>query len=164
MYAYFRQTFGPIGGDDAGPIREWRIRRNCSLTPRQSLSATLVSVALVLAMNAASVIFFRLWFAVPFAMLYASAIVAAFVAYAKHATDGETLRLVPPFVIVEIDDGVRHTVHRMNATRLTVCTDEREHMTVYLCDGWQRIPIGRQLPVSARAELAEQLRRFVDVR
>jgi uncharacterized membrane protein len=162
MYAYFRQAFGPVdGGDDDPPICEWRIRRNCSLTPRQSLGATVLLIVLMLAIGVASATFFGVWLAMPFAMLYTVAIGVAFIAYTRHATDGETLRLAPPFVVVEIDDGGRHTVHRMNAARLTVFTDQYEGTAVYLCDGWQRVRVGRQLPIDARPEFVRQLRRFV---
>jgi uncharacterized membrane protein len=162
MYAYFRQTFGPIGGDgDDAPVGEWRIRRNCSLTPRQSLAATLLLIALVLMIGIASAVFFGVWLALPFALLYIVAISIAFVAYTRHATDGETLRFAPPFVIVEVEEGGRRTVHRMNAARLTVFIDKDDKTAVYLCDGWQRVNVGRQLPVAAREEFVRQLRRFI---
>ena len=161
MYAYFRQTFGPLGGDEGPPIGEWRIGRNCSLTPRQSLGATLLLIALVLAIGVASAVSFGVWLALPFSMLYVAAIGVAFVAYSRHATDGETLRFVPPFVIVEVEDGGRRTVHRMNAARLRVFFDDSEGTAVYLCDGWQRVNVGRQLPIAARTEFVRQLRRFI---
>jgi hypothetical protein len=44
---------------------------------------------------------------------------------------------------------------------LTVSLDDSDSATVYLCDGWQRIPVGRQLPVAARKEFVQQLRRFI---
>jgi uncharacterized membrane protein len=162
MYAYFRQTFGPIGGGDAPPIGEWRIRRNCSLTPRQSLAATFLLIALVLAIGMASAVFLGVWLALPFAMLYIVAIGCAFVAYTRHATDGETLRFVPPYMIVEVEQGGRRTVHHMNAARVTVSLDDDDGPAVYLCDGWQRVRVGRQLPVAARGQFAQQLRRFIE--
>lgn len=166
MYAYFRQTRGPFGssgGEEGAPICEWRIKRNCSLTPRQSLAATTFLIALVALIGVGSAVSFGVWLALPFSFLYVLAIGIAFVAYSRHATDGETLRLVPPFMIVEVDEGGRRTVHRMNAARLTVLLDSGDEAQVYLCDGWQRINVGRQLPTAARQEFVRQLRRFIVV-
>ncbi len=167
MYASFRQTFGPSrssNGDDGTPICEWRIKRNCSLTPRQSFTATAFLMTVVVSVGLTSAFSFGVWLAVPFSLLCVFAILAAFIAYSRHATDGETLRLAPPFLIVEVDDGGEHFVHRMNAARLTVFLDTDDGASIYLCDGWQRINVGRQLPVAAREEFARQLRSFISAR
>jgi uncharacterized membrane protein len=161
MHAYFRQTYGPFGGEEGPPTGEWRIKRNCSLTPRQSVAATALLMALVLAIGTAAAVSFGVWLALPFAAFYVLAIAGAFVVYSRHATDGETLRIVPPFVIVEVEDGGKRTVYRMSAARLTVLVDSDDDTTVYLCDGWQRINVGRQLSASARVEFVQQLRRFI---
>jgi uncharacterized membrane protein len=116
----------------------------------------------VLAIGMASAVFLGVWLALPFAMLYIVAIGCAFVAYTRHATDGETLRFVPPYMIVEVEQGGRRTVHHMNAARVTVSLDDDDGPAVYLCDGWQRVRVGRQLPVAARGQFAQQLRRFIE--
>lgn len=162
MYAYFRLSYGPgpFYDEGDGPSREWRIKRNCSLTPRQSLAATVFLMALVLAIGVAAALAFGGWLALPFSMLCILAIGIAFVAYCRHATDGEVLTFAPPFVIVEVHECGRRTMHRMNAARLAVSLGDSDG-TIYLCDGWQRIVVGRQLPAAARAEFVRQLRRFI---
>jgi uncharacterized membrane protein len=162
MYAYFRRSYrpGPFDGEGGVPSREWRIKRNCSLTPRQSLAATAFLMALVLAIGMAAAFAFGVWLALPFSMLCTVAVGVAFIAYSRHATDGEVLTLAPPFLIVEVDESGRHTMHRMNAARLAVSLSDSDG-AVYLCDGWQRVPVGRQLPAAARAEFVRQLRRFI---
>ncbi|OYD59982.1 UNVERIFIED_ORG: putative membrane protein [Burkholderia sp. CF145] len=162
MYAYFRRSYGPGPFDDEGgvPTREWRLKRNCSLTPRQSLAATVFLMALVLAIGVAAAFASGVWLALPFSMLCTVAVGIAFIAYARHATDGEVLTFAPPFVIVEIHECGCRTMHRMNAARLSVSLGDSDG-AVYLCDGWQRIPVGRQLPAAARAEFVRQLRRFI---
>jgi len=142
------------------PSREWRIKRNCSLTPRQSLAATVFLMALDLAIGVAAAFAFGAWLTLPFSMLCTVAVGIAFIAYSRHATDGEVLTFAPPFVIVEVHDRGRRTMHRMNAARLAVSLGDSDGV-VYLCDGWQRIPVGRQLPAAARAEFVRQLRRFI---
>ncbi|MBP0592635.1 DUF2244 domain-containing protein [Paraburkholderia sp. LEh10] len=161
MYAYFRRSYGPgpFDGEGCVPSREWRIKRNCSLTPRQSLAATAFLMALVLATGVAAAFAFGVWLALPFSMLCTLSVGIAFIAYSRHATDGEVLTFAPPFVIVEAHEGGRRTIHRMNAARLAVSLDSDG--VVYLCDGWQRIPVGRQLPAAARTEFVRQLRRFI---
>jgi uncharacterized membrane protein len=162
MYAYFRRSYGPgpFDGEEGVPSREWRIKRNCSLTPLQSLAATVFLMALIVAIGVAAAFAFGVWLALPFSMLCTVAVGIAFIAYSRHATDGEVLTFAPPFVIVEVHDRGRRTMHRMNAARLAVSLGDSDG-AVYLCDGWQRIPVGRQLPAAARAEFVRQLRRFI---
>ncbi len=162
MYASFRRSYGPdpFDGGGAGPSREWRIKRNCSLTPRQSLAATVFLMVLVLAIGVAAAFAFGEWLALPFSMLCTVAVGIAFIAYCRHATDGEVLTFAPPFVIVEVHECGRRTIHWMSAARLAVSLGDNDG-AVYLCDGWQRIPVGRQLPAAARAEFVRQLRRFI---
>jgi len=162
MYAYFRRSYGPgpFDGEEGVPSREWRIKRNCSLTPLQSLAATVFLMALIVAIGVAAAFAFGVWLALPFSMLCTVAVGIAFIAYSRHATDGEVLTFAPPFVIVEVHDRGRRTMHRMNAARLAVSLGDSDGV-VYLCDGWQRIPVGRQLPAAARAEFVRQLRRLI---
>ncbi|WP_206996979.1 DUF2244 domain-containing protein [Trinickia mobilis] len=142
------------------PVCEWRIKRNCSLTPWQSLAATALLVAFVLAIGVAAALAFGVWLALPFSMLWILAIGIAFVVNAGHATDGEVVTLAPPFVIIETDDRGRRTMHRMKAARLALLLDD-SNGAVYFCDGWQRIPVGRQVPAATRAEFVRELRRFI---
>ncbi|RZJ12652.1 MAG: DUF2244 domain-containing protein, partial [Rubrivivax sp.] len=70
----------------------WRLKRNCSLTPRQTLTAWAVPVAalLAVALFAAAQ---RWWWVVAFVMADVAGLVVAVRFYARHALDGETLRL-----------------------------------------------------------------------
>jgi hypothetical protein len=71
---------------------QWFLRRNCSVSPRQLGWMYLSLCAVSLAIGAA------FWFqgaklVLPFAWIELVAVGIAFAAYARHATDGETIRL-----------------------------------------------------------------------
>ncbi|MCG5072712.1 DUF2244 domain-containing protein [Paraburkholderia tagetis] len=151
---------GPFDDEDGAPLCEWRIKRNCSLTPRQSLGATVLLMALVCAVGGAAALAFGLWLALPFSALCVGLVGGAFLVYARHATDGERLTFAPPFVLVEVEERCRRTQYRLSAARFSVMLDDGD-AAIWLSDGWQRIAVGRQLPRAGRAELVRQLRRVV---
>jgi uncharacterized membrane protein len=78
----------------------WFLRRNCSVTPRQ-LGAMFLSLCVL---SLAVSLFF--WFrgatlVLPFAAIELAAVGTAFVVYARHATDRESICLVQGCLVVE---------------------------------------------------------------
>ena len=75
-----------------GQNTHWFLKRNCSVTPAQlgwlyaSLCAVSLGIALVFWFHGAVLI-------LPFAWLELAAVGAAFLVYARHARDGETISL-----------------------------------------------------------------------
>jgi uncharacterized membrane protein len=162
MYADWRSAHGSGGGSGDGWHGEcqWRLRRNCALSPRQSVAAIGVLIGLVIATALFSGIFLRLWLVLPFAALCAAAIVSSFICYARHATDGETVTLDLLTLVVEADDGATHRVYRMRPGWLRVIVDSGHgtDVSVYLCERNRRIEIGREISAVSRLEFATQLR------
>lgn len=135
----------------------WRLKRNCSLTPRQALLAggvpvlALLSVALFAAVQG-------WWWVVVFALLNIGALAAAFCLYARHALDGETLQLA--------DDGMLHIeqqcgtrLHRIAWPASLVRLEARHGEPITLWAGRERLQIGRQALPATRDLTAQQLRR-----
>lgn len=148
---YRLATVGPWG------VR-WVLKRNCSLTPRQllvvfgGLSGVSLSVAgFFWALGAPWVL--------PFTVLELTGLAVAFVWYARHAIDQESLWLGPDGLRVEWVIGgrsggclwARHTVRvRPQADR---------HALVELQAGGQTVQVGRFVRPDLRGLLAQEIRR-----
>jgi len=84
----------------SGPSISWRLRRNCSVTPAQLLVVYLMLCGVSLAIG----VFFWMQgatFVLGFAGLELLAVGAAFLVYARHATDGEWISLQGASLVVE---------------------------------------------------------------
>ena len=81
--------------------REWVLKRNCSLSPRQSLAALggLCLAILVFAMP--FVLFYGAWLVLVFACIETLALATAFLHYARHARDHEHIVLANGSLLVE---------------------------------------------------------------
>jgi uncharacterized membrane protein len=79
---------------------QWFLRRNCSVTPRQlgyiylSLCVVSLGTGVVFWFQGATLI-------LPIAWLELMVVGAAFLMYARHATDGETIRLTDGQLVIE---------------------------------------------------------------
>lgn len=134
----------------------WRLRRNCSLTPRQTLAAWSVPLLLLLgvALFAAAQ---RWWWVAAFALLDMAGLAAALCCYARHALDGETLHLG--------DDGLLHIeqqcgarLHRVAWRASLVRMEAAGDGPITLWAGPQRLEIGRQAVPAQRRQAARELR------
>jgi uncharacterized membrane protein len=136
---------------------EWRLRRNCSVTPAQLglLYASLCVVSLGVAgffwAQGATLV-------LPFAALELLAVGTAFLVYARHATDGERVRLQEGWLVVEQE----------NAGRVVRCAFPRDRVRVEPVDkvaglievrgGGQAVSIGRFMRADLRPLLAREIR------
>lgn len=135
----------------------WRLRRNCSLTPRQALAAWawpaagLIGVGTLAAVNGA-------WWIVGFSLLNVAALTAALCSYARHALDGDLLWLSEDGLLhVEQRCGmrVRTTVWRASQVRLDL--DDRG--LIRLWAGPECLLVGAQVAHALREEAVHELRR-----
>lgn len=80
--------------------REWLLRRNCSLTPRQTvvaygaLCALSLSVAMIFLLHG-------VWPVLVFTSIELAAVTVAFILYARHASDYEHIVLTAGCLLVE---------------------------------------------------------------
>ena len=81
--------------------REWMLRRNCSMSPRQlglaylAVCTTSLLVAIFFAASGA-------WYILGFALIELFAVGIAFLLYARHATDREHIALEEDCLLVEV--------------------------------------------------------------
>jgi uncharacterized membrane protein len=148
-------------GLDAIP-QQWVLKRNCSVTPRQlgliyaAICAASLAVALVCTLQGA-------WLVLVFSALELSAVGAAFLVYARHATDVDTVALAPDALEVEVRQGTVVKKFRFNPheTRVEVADGRRGLVVLEGCGA--RVEVGRFLTQWKRRELAQQLRQALPV-
>ena len=136
----------------------WFLKRNCSVTPAQLgwLYASLCVVSLGIGT------FF--WFQgavliLPFAGLELAAVGAAFLVYARHATDGETISLKGRQLVVELESAghLQRAEFDRDWVRVEPSTDDRS--LIELSGRGTRVNVGRYLRPELRPELAQEIRR-----
>ena len=136
--------------------REWVLKRNCSITPRQlaMVYAILCSVSLTVA------ILFTLrgaWYILGFAVLELAAVGLAFLHYGRHATDCERIALIEDILLIEVIEAEQASLYRLNllATRVGLPDPQRGLITVEAPG--TRVEVGRFLTAWRRREFAQEL-------
>jgi uncharacterized membrane protein len=136
----------------------WILRRNCSVSPRQ-LGGMFVLLC-VLSLTVAGFFWSQgAWMVLPFSALELLAAGTAFLVYARHATDGETIRLRNGRLVVEVEEAGR--LHRVEFAGRGVRIEPptaRERLILVCCNG-QTMQVGRFVRPDMRPVLAHELRR-----
>jgi uncharacterized membrane protein len=136
--------------------REWILRRNCSLTPRQTLLAYALLLALSLgiggtcALNGAPLV-------LAFSALDMSAVTAAYLYYSCHALDHERIVLHDGGLLVERTVGTRVQRTHLDPARTRVRAPARAGDLVTLATRGTEVRIGAPLPLPCRAAFAREL-------
>lgn len=136
---------------------EWSLRRNCSVTPVQlgALYASLCVVSLGVAgffwSQGATLV-------LPFAALELLAVAAAFLIWARHATDSERICLTEGRLVVELESGGR--VERREFPRDWVRVDPPpgSGQLIEVRGAGQSVRVGRYLRADLRPALAREIR------
>lgn len=84
--------------------KEWVLKRNCSISPRQLASVYALLSAVSLSVAAAWA-FRGFWYVVGFAIPELLAVGVAFLLYARHAGDGERIVLAETGLLIERREG-----------------------------------------------------------
>jgi uncharacterized membrane protein len=143
--------------DTSAVSQQWVLKRNCSVTPRQlggiyaALCCASLMVALLCTWQGA-------WFVLVFALLELSAVGAAFLVYARHATDADYLALASDRLVVEVVQGaiVKKFIFDPRRTRVNVVEGRQGLVLLEGCGA--RVEVGRFLTPGKRRELAQQLK------
>lgn len=150
-YPVFR--FATVQGQNI----HWFLRRNCSVTPVQLgwLYASLCAVSLGVAT------FF--WFqgavlVLPFAWLELAAVGIAFLAYARHAADGETISLRGQRLVVELESAGCLQRAEFDRERVRVEPSITDRSLIELSGEGRRVNVGRYLRPELRPLLAREIR------
>jgi uncharacterized membrane protein len=141
-----------------GGRREWLVRRNCSLTPRQTLAVWAALLALSLAVG----LFFAVqgaWYVLAFSVLEMAAVTAAFVVYSRHATDSDRIVHENGMLFVEKMRGGRSSTIRLDTCWLRIVPPARRRDPIRLIARGITVEIGTWLPEEPRRALARELRK-----
>lgn len=136
---------------------QWFLRRNCSVTPRQLgwlyLSLCIVSLAIGAGfwLQGAKLV-------LPFAWLELMAVGAAFAVYARHATDGETIRLAGAQLVVELENGGKLQRSEFRREWVRVEPGAADSSLIELSEQGRKVQIGRYVRPELRPMLAREIR------
>jgi uncharacterized membrane protein len=95
------------------------------------------------------------WLVLPFAGLEVLLLGAAYLMYARHATDYERIELEAGRLIVEVAEAQRLQRYELDARRARICVEKEAR--VVLRAGEEELEIGRHLDAEARVAFAREL-------
>ena len=137
--------------------QEWELKRNCSLTPRQlglayALPCTVsFAISLLFALQGS-------WLVLAFAALEAVSASVAFIAYARHASDGEHIALTNGYLLVDCRMGGQLEKIRLDPHWMRIVTPCCWRGMIRLQALDTEIEIGRFVSVGRRRQVAKELR------
>ncbi len=140
--------------------REWVLKRNCSIAPRQlaMVYAALCSVSLTVA------VFFTLrgaWYILGFAVLELAAVGLAFFHYGRHATDRERIVLNEDTLLIELIQAEQASPHRLTLRTVRVALPDAQRGLIVVEAAGVKVEIGRFLTTWRRREFARELAQAV---
>jgi len=131
--------------------REWLLKRNCSLTPRQTMASWAALVTLSLAVGLVCA-----WNGAPLVLLFTAleitAVTAAFVLYSRHATDFDRIVLEEGHLTVDQVRAGRTQQYQLETVWLRVTP------MAQLSARDVTVDVGSFLPKAQRQALARELR------
>jgi uncharacterized membrane protein len=138
--------------------REWTLRRNCSLSPRQVARAYAVLCIGSLAV-AVGFLVRGIWFVLAFSLVELALVGLAMLVHARHATDHERIALSESGLLVTCVRADRRDLVRLDPlwTRVVV-PDERPRTLIRLESRGVKVEIGRFVDDSRRRQVARELR------
>ncbi len=136
---------------------QWFLRRNCSVTPHQlgwlyvSLCVVSLSIGTVFWFQGAKLV-------LPFAWAELVAVGVAFAVYARHATDGETIRLADGQLVVELESGGKLERSEFRRDWVRVEPGAADNSLIELSAHGRKVHIGRYVRPELRSVLASEIR------
>lgn len=137
--------------------REWILRRNCSITPRQLMQAYAALCGVSFSV-AAFFTWHGAWYVLCFALLEMSAVGAAFLVWARHATDRERVALDADCLLIELVDAEQARQFRLDPRTTRIDMPAAYHRLIMVEEHGTKVEIGRFLPALRRRQFAGELR------
>ncbi|MDF1484834.1 DUF2244 domain-containing protein [Ramlibacter sp. H39-3-26] len=145
--------FAQVSGRDV----DWRLQRNCSVTPTQLGWMYGALCALSLAIGA--------WFwylgarlVLGFTGIELAAVGAALLAYARHAADGEHIHLHDGRLVVELEQGGRLLRAELDRAWVRVEPRADDRSLIRLTARGRSVDVGRYVRPELRPALASEIR------
>ena len=143
---------------ESGPAIQWQLRRNCSVTPAQlgwlylSLCVLSLGIGVFFWLQGATLV-------LAFAGLEITLVGLAFLAYARHATDGEWISLQGTSLVVEKESAGRRERAEFARQWVRVEPKSGDHSLIELAGQGRAIEGGRVVRPELRQVLAREIRR-----
>ena len=137
--------------------QEWILKRNCSITPRQMLLAYAALCSVSFAVGC----FFTwhgAWYVMCFALLEMAAVGAAFLLFARHATDRERVALGEDCLLIEVIEAEQARQFRLDPRRARIESPAAYHRLIAIEQHGTRVEVGRFLTALKRQQFARELR------
>jgi len=139
--------------------REWLMKRNCSISPRQLMLAysglCVASLGIAIAFSVRGA-----WYVLGFSVLELGIVGSAMLYYARHATDSERIVLRGEWLKVELTEGgkARSFTLACRGIRLTVLSAPPGLIRLQSAGTGVEVEVGRYLTTRKRHELLLELR------
>lgn len=136
---------------------DWVLKRNCAITPTQlgwwygSLCLVSLGIGLWFWWRGAALV-------IGFAGLELLAVGLAFLAYARHATDGETISLRGARLVVELETAGRRERAEFNRDWVRVEPRNGDRSLIELSGQGRTVEVGRYVRPELRPVLAREIR------
>lgn len=144
----------------SGQNIHWFLKRNCSVTPSQLgwLYASLCVVSLGIGtgfwLGGAQLV-------LPFAWIELTAVGFAFMAYARHATDGERIALQDGRLVVELENGGHYERMEFLSHQVRIEPQTGDRSLIEVSGQGRSVRVGRYVRPELRAALAREIRMAV---
>ena len=135
----------------------WQLRRNCSVTPRQ-LGATYASLCLVSLAIALWCWVMGAKLVLGFTVIVLLVVGLALLTYARHAVDGETVRLQDGCLIVERECGGGRERMEFRGAHVRIDAPADRRALIEVRAHGRRVEIGRHVRPEWRPALAGEMR------
>lgn len=138
--------------------REWLLKRNCSLSPRQVGKAYGLLCLFVMAIGLAFALQ-GIWFVFAFALLEILVLAWALLHYARHATDQEHIALSEGCLLIERIEAGHVQQIRLTPYWTKIAVPGRKRMLISLESRGIKIEIGAFVSQEEREKVAQELQR-----
>jgi uncharacterized membrane protein len=136
----------------------WFLKRNCSVTPSQL--GWLYASLCVVSLGIGTIFWFQgALLVLPFAWVELAAVGAAFLAYARHARDGETISLQGRQLVVELENAGHLQRAEFNRDWVRVEPLAGDRSLIELSGQGRKVNVGRYVRPELRPLLAQEIRR-----
>ena len=142
----------------SGPSIHWRLRRNCSVTPVQlgwlylSLCTVSLGIGVFFWIQGATLV-------LAFAGLEVAVVGLAFLAYARHAADGEVISLQGGNLVVELETAGRLERAEFDRQWVRVEPKSGDESLIELSGQGRSVEVGRFVRPEHRHLLAREIRK-----
>lgn len=138
--------------------QEWLLKRNCSLTPCQTMMAFAVLCALPFGTGLVIMLLHGTWIVLGFATVEMTAVAIAFLHYAQHATDREYIALDDGCLLIEQFSAGAVRQIRLDPCWIRVTSPRHGHDMIALEARGVRVEVGRFVTEQKRRQIAQELR------